>query len=85
MRTTRRGRTVKLVTIGRSKGILLSRRLLRKYGWTDALSLEEAECGIILRRAGERTQSWEDTYRAMAESREDWSHFDATCGDGQGH
>lgn len=82
MGRTQPGRTVELVRIGRSKGILLSRRLLNRYGWTDSLRIEEAEHGIFLHRAGDDRESWKDTYRAMAASREEWSDFEATAGDG---
>ncbi|WP_419937062.1 AbrB/MazE/SpoVT family DNA-binding domain-containing protein [Candidatus Palauibacter sp.] len=82
MDKTRLGRTVELLRIGRSRGILLSRRLLNKYGWTDSLSLEETDHGIVLHRAGEGRQSWERTYRAMAATDEDWSDLEATAGDG---
>ncbi len=82
MDKTRPGSTVELVRIGRSWGILLSRRLLNKYGWTGSLSLEETEHGILLHRAGESRQSWERTYRAIAATDEDWSDFEATAGDG---
>lgn len=66
MDKTRPGSTVELVRIGRSWGILLSRRLLNK----------------LLHRAGESRQSWERTYRAIAATDEDWSDFEVTAGDG---
>ena len=75
-------RTVKLVAIGNSRGIRLPKVLLRKYGWSDSLVLEEAEDGIILRSEAEPCTSWEDTYRAMAAAGEDWSDFDVTLTDG---
>ena len=74
--------TVKLVPVGNSKGIRLPKALLRKYGWSDSVILEEAEDGIILRREAELRTSWEDTYRAMAAEGEDWGDFDATIADG---
>ncbi len=75
-------RTVKLVPVGNSKGIRLPKALLRKYGWSDSVILEEAEDGIILRGETESCTSWEDTYRAMAAVSEDWGDFDATLADG---
>lgn len=75
-------RTVKLVPVGNSKGIRLPESLLRKYGWSDSLIMEEAEGGIILRSRADLRTSWEDTYRAMAAASEDWDDFDATLADG---
>lgn len=84
MGRTSTARTVKLVPVGNSKGIRLPEALLRKYGWSDSVILEEAEDGIILRRVAEPRTSWEDTYRAMAAESEDWDDFDATLADGLG-
>ena len=75
-------RKVKLVAIGNSSGIRLPKVLLRKYGWSKSLILEESDNGIILHGNAERRQSWEDTYRAMAADREDWSDFNVTLADG---
>ena len=82
MGRTPTARTVKLVPVGNSKGIRLPEVLLRKYGWSDRLILDEAEDGIILRGERESRTSWEDTYRAMAAESEDWGDFDATLVDG---
>ena len=75
-------REVKLISVGNSKGIRLAKELLDKYGWDDRLILEEREESVVLR--GEKTQnlSWEETYRAMAAEREDWSDFDTAVADG---
>ncbi|MCY4623575.1 MAG: AbrB/MazE/SpoVT family DNA-binding domain-containing protein [Chloroflexi bacterium] len=75
-------REVKLISVGNSKGIRLAKELLDKYGWDDRLILEEREESVVLR--GEKTQnlSWEETFRAMAAEREDWSDFDTTVADG---
>ena len=62
--------------------IRLPKVLLRKYGWSKSLILEESDNGIILHGNAERRQSWEDTYRAMAADREDWSDFNVTLADG---
>ena len=75
-------REVKLIEIGSSKGILLPEVLLRQYGWSDSIILEEAEDGVFLRRKEPSKLSWKDTYRAMAAADEDWSEWDATVADG---
>ncbi len=75
-------RALKLIAIGNSRGIRLPKPLLQKYGWSDSLLLEEREEGVLLRGASAKQLSWEETYRAMAADREDWSDLDATVDDG---
>ena len=75
-------RDVKLITIGNSKGIRLSKVLLQKYGWTDSLVLEEMEKGVFLYRPEENKLSWKETFRAMAAEGEDWSDLETTTADG---
>ncbi len=77
-------REVKLIAIGSSKGILLPEDLLRQYGWSDSIILEEAEDGVFLRGGGREPSklSWKDTCRAMAAADENWSEWDAAAADG---
>ena len=75
-------RDIKLVAVGNSKGIRLPKALLQKYGWSDSLVLEEVENGVFLYSRERNTLSWEETYRAMAAEKEDWSDFDAAAADG---
>lgn len=75
-------RDVKLVAVGNSKGIRLPKSLLQKYGWSESLVLEEMDGGVFLYSEETNKLSWEETYRAMAAEKEDWSDFDATIGDG---
>lgn len=75
-------RDVKLIPIGNSKGIRLPKVLLQKYGWGDSLVLEETEKGIFLYSNEKNKLSWQETYRAMAADREDWSDLDTTVADG---
>ena len=74
-------RELKLIDIGNSRGIRLSKVMLKKYGWSDSLVVEETDDGVFLRGAAD-TLSWEDTYRAMAAEGEDWRDLDATVADG---
>ena len=75
-------RDVKLISIGNSKGIRIPKVLLQKYGWGDSLVLEETEEGIFLYSNEKNKLSWQETYRAMAADREDWSDLDTTVADG---
>ena len=75
-------REVKLIAIGNSRGIRLPKTLLDKYGWSDRLTLEEMEEGVVLRGKETHNLSWEETSRAMAEESEDWSDFDVAIADG---
>ena len=75
-------RAVKLISIGNSKGIRLPKVLLQKYGWGDSLVLEETEDGIFLYSNEKNKLSWQETYRAMAADREDWSDLDVAVADG---
>ena len=75
-------RDVKVIAIGNAKGIRLSKVLLQKYGWGDSLVLEETEEGVFLHSNEKNKLSWQETYRAMAADREDWSDLDAAVADG---
>ena len=75
-------RDVKLVVIGNSKGIRIPKKLLQKYGFSNLLLLEETDKGLLLRKKEDDKLSWEDTFKAMAEEKEDWSDFDTTLLDG---
>lgn len=82
MNETRVIREVKLIAIGKSKGIRIPNAVLDKYGWDDMLVLEEHDEGVVLRSKDAPKMSWEDTARAMAAESEDWSAWDVTVGDG---
>ncbi|MCD6389419.1 MAG: AbrB/MazE/SpoVT family DNA-binding domain-containing protein [Desulfobulbaceae bacterium] len=77
-----RTRDIKLVPIGNSKGIRLPKTLLQKYGFTHSLLLEETDQGLLLRKKNNNKLSWEETYKAMADEKENWDDFDATLLDG---
>lgn len=64
----------KLISIGNSQGIRISKPLLQKYGFMDRLVLEETDRGILIRKPDEDNQlSWEETFKTMAQEKEDWS------------
>jgi len=77
-----RTRDIKLVPIGNSKGVRIPKELLQKYGLNQSLLLEETERGLLLRKKEDGKLSWEDTYKAMADEKEDWTDFDTTLLDG---
>ena len=77
-----RARDVKLVPIGNSKGIRIPKPLLQKYGLKNSLLLEETDRGLLLRKKEDSKFSWEDTYKSMANEKEDWDDFDTTLLDG---
>ena len=77
-----RTKDIKLVPIGNSKGVRIPKALLQKYGFSNSLLLEETDRGLLLRKKDDDKLSWEDTYKAMAEEKEDWDDFDTTLLDG---
>ena len=72
----------KIVPIGNSKGVRIPKALLQKYGLKDSLLIEETEKGLLLRNKEESKLSWEDTFKAMADEKEQWDDFDETLLDG---
>ena len=77
-----RSRDVKLVPIGNSKGVRIPKALLQKYGLKNPLLIEETDKGLLLRNKEESKLSWEDTYRSMANEKENWDDFNTTLLDG---
>ncbi len=77
-----RTRDIKLVPIGNSRGIRIPKLLLQKYGFNQFLLLEETEKGLLLRKKDDQRLSWEDTYKTMADEKENWNDFDITLLDG---
>lgn len=75
-------RDIKLVAVGNSRGVRLPRELLRKYGISDALVLEERSEGILLRGTSGAKVSLNQTFAEMAAAQEDWSDLDGVAADG---
>jgi antitoxin MazE len=75
---------LKISRIGNSRGIRLPAAMLRKYHIKDVVIAEERAHEIALRpqRRAQQKLSWEETAKAMAEAREDWSEWAATLADG---
>jgi antitoxin MazE len=77
-----RSRDAKLVPIGNSKGVRIPKALLQKYGLKNPLLIEETDKGLLLRNKEESKLSWEDTYKTMANEKENWDDFDTILLDG---
>ncbi len=77
-----RTRDAKIVPIGNSKGVRIPKALLQKYGMKNSLLIEETDKGLLLRNKEESKLSWEDTYKTMANEKENWDDFDVTLLDG---
>lgn len=75
-------RDAKIVPIGNSKGVRIPKALLQKYGLQNSLLIEETDKGLLLRNKEESKLSWEDTFKAMADEKEQWGDFDTTLLDG---
>ena len=73
---------VKLISIGKSKGVRLPKSILRKYGFADTLLLEETSEGVLLRQLVNDKLSWQETYKQMAQEHENWQEFENTVLDG---
>ena len=73
---------VALTPIGNSKGIRLPVALLKKYGITDVLLLEQRPDEIVLRTKRRKKLSFRETFEEMAREKEDWSGFEVTGADG---
>ena len=82
MHNQRRTRDTKIIPIGNSKGIRIPKALLQKYGLKNSLLIEETDKGLLLRNKEESKLSWEDTFKAMANAKEQWEDFDTTLLDG---
>jgi antitoxin MazE len=71
-----------LTRIGNSRGVRLPAALLKKYGFTKTVVLEERASEVVLRPKKDTKLSWEETAKEMAAAQEDWSDMEATVGDG---
>lgn len=65
----------RLVKIGNSRGIRLPKAIINRYGLGDTVLLEERPDGILIHTDEQGMLSWEETYKAMAQSDEDWSDW----------
>lgn len=68
--------------IGNSRGIRLPAAMLKKYGITDTILLEERPDEIVLKTKKDKKLSWKETFAEMAKVKEDWSDLETAVGDG---
>jgi antitoxin MazE len=73
---------LKLVPIGNSLGVRLSRPLLSKYGMESVVIAEQRPDGILLRGANPSKATLEQTFTEMAAAQENWDDFEAVSNDG---
>ena len=73
---------LKLIPIGNSLGVRLSRPLLHKYGIEHSIVAEQRADGILLRGASPGKATLEQTFTEMAAAQEDWSDLDGVAADG---
>lgn len=73
---------LKIVPIGNSLGVRLSRPLLHKYGIEHSIVAEQRPEGILLRGSGRSKATLEQTFTEMAAAQEDWNDLDASVADG---
>lgn len=78
-------RDIKLVAVGNSRGVRLPRDLLRKYGISETLVLEELPEGILLRGTVSPKMSLDQTFAEMAAAQENWSDCEGAVADGLDH
>ena len=73
---------LKLVSIGNSFGVRLSRPLLKRYGIENAVVAETRPDGILLRGVKTQKTTLAQTFAEMAQAQEDWSDLAHTAADG---
>ena len=73
---------LKVVPIGNSRGVRLPKEIIERYAIEDTIVLEAHEETLVFRNKGDKRLSWEDTFKAMAQEREDWSDLDGALADG---
>ena len=73
---------LKIVSIGNSRGVRLPKEIIERYAIEDTIVLELREEALVFRNKRDKRLSWENTFKAMAREREDWSDFGGAIADG---
>ena len=73
---------LKIVPIGNSRGVRLPKEIIERYAIEEIIVLEVREEALVFRNKQDKRLSWEDTFKAMAREREDWSDLEGTIADG---
>lgn len=74
--------SLKLVPIGNSLGVRLSRPLLSKYGMEGVVIAEQRPDGVLLRGANPSKATLEQTFTEMAATQEQWDDLEVASADG---
>ena len=73
----------KLINIGNSKGLRIPKSLITKYHLQPQLNIEELENGILIKADRPKNKlSWEETFREMSKSDENWDDWETVIDDG---
>ena len=73
---------LKITRIGNSRGVRLPADVLRRYQIGESVIMEQRPDEIVLRPKSRKQLSWEETAKAMAARKEDWTDWDTTLADG---
>jgi antitoxin MazE len=73
---------LKIVPIGNSRGVRLPKEIIERYAIEETIVLEVREEALVFRNKQDKRLSWEDTFKAMAREREDWSDLEGAIADG---
>lgn len=65
----------RVIQIGNSKGVRIPKPMILRAGLDGEVVIEEVNGGIFIHSTKSGKLSWEDTYREMAASGEDWSDW----------
>jgi antitoxin MazE len=60
-----------VIKIGNSRGIRLSKELIRKYKITDKVEIVEKEDCIVLRPSAKPRENWDEAFREMHRNNDD--------------
>ena len=78
-------KTVKIVSVGNSKGVRIPNEILRRQGISDEVDLVETIEGLLLRPRRSDTLTFEEAFAEMAKDREalaEIREMEGTVGDG---
>ena len=62
---------ISIINIGNSKGLLLSKTILKKYNLKDKVDITLEKEQIVIKPIKEPRQGWEESFKKMAENGDD--------------
>lgn len=73
----------KLIKIGNSQGIRISKKLIQAYGFDSKDLVQEATAdGILIHATKSNKLSWEETFKEMGKDKKTLDEWDSTSADG---